>query len=671
MNMKRIVLLSVVLVLFSAFSQVSGNILSNGGFEDGTNEWRFKEDLLDYANSFSGNVALKMSGELGNTFNTATSVQFDVITNKIYVFSLYSMNNSTTGDLQVGLRWINNAGVSLSYTWKNLELDTGWEYYTYMMRPPKGASKMQIYFKPGAQFIGDAWFDEVSIVEMDVLESEPLVGTGPIGFAGSLTSELSYTPEEDWLGGLRLQLYSNIAFGTSTKGFISIGGWLPQEFQFHEFSGAVAITPRSDFKIKNAYIEIDGPWLTGVSNFRTTLGNVALSYSPYTVCLDRWDLWDWAVLDNSNDPASYNSMKRGVSVETLNWGNMNLGGFLIWEDKPTIYSFGGRLTFGKKNSDNIQLVFAKYQDTTNIAPGEKPVLVDQVITAEGMLARGRFRLRNTLGINTKTTPALSEKGNLNMISAEYQINNSTRMFINHWSLDEKFDPIYRDRTPKYDPYLGKKLEWNIVDRLNGQKGEEIGVSLFKDTNKITLAYSRAHNAEEDLINSTLIKISSLVGKVSTEVDYESTKTKIVPYEFGVNNSEQHLVLNAKYPIYNNGVNSHWVTGIYNFHDTTKWGKDESSYLLLGSRFNLKFIQGLQTFFGLRTIAEEGSTKNGFVLGLDCYLAEAISVTLRYATPNRVEEFATQSRGFWTTRYDKYGHPILADNIIKISASAEF
>lgn len=666
--MKRIVLFSAILIILSVFAQAGENLLSNGGFEDGIYEWRIRESSLDFGNSFSGNVSLKMTDDLGNTWNIAASQAFDININKVYVLSLYSMNNGVSGDLYFGFRWINNAGVSLTYNWKRLRVGSDWEYYTLTARPPQGASKMQIYFRLGEEFDGDAWFDEVSLeeslIEMDLVEGEPLIGTGPLGFAGSLVSEISYTPEENLVGGHRLQLYSNIAFGTQIKGFINIGGWLPQEYQFHEFSGSQAI--RSDFKIKKAYIEIDGPWFNGMKNFRTTFGDTAVEYSPYTIYLNRWDLWDWSVMDDNSSPANYNKIRRGISIQTLNWDNMGLGGYLIWDDKPTKYSFGGRLSLGKENANLLRLIFARYQDTTNISPGEKPYFVDQVVTLEGIFRYGNYHLKNTFGLNIKSSQDNSDEGNLNLMSAEYHFNDFSHIFVNYWSLSEKFDPIFRDRTPKFDPYTGKKLKWNLVDRLNGQNGGGFGMVLYKGINKIRLSYNKASTINKEIINNTTICISSMLGKVSVEFDYESTKAKKYLYEVGVINSNKHLSIDTKYLLYNDGVKSYWINGIYNLHDTAMWGKDEASYFLLGSRFNV-----LQTFIGVRTISEESVIQNGFVLGVKCFLAEIISVTVNYASPNRIEELATPARGFWDTRYDKYGHTIMADNIIKLSASVDF
>lgn len=669
MSLNRIVLSIILILLFSLTIQAGENLLSNGGFEEGIYGWNIKESSLDYNNSFSGNVSLHKAGDLGNTWNTVSSHAVDVDTSKQYILSFYSMNNGDSGDLYAGIRWINNAGISLTYSWQSLEIDTGWEYYTLMVRPPQGASKMQVYFRLGEEFIGDAWFDEVVLVEMEVIDAEPLMGTGPLGFAGSLVSEISHTPEENWVGGLRLQLYSNIAFGSQVKGFINIGGWLPQKFQFHEFSGPAAI--RSDFKIKKAYIEIDGPWFSGLGNLRTTLGDAPVEYSPFTINLNRWDLWDWAVMDNLSDPINYNKVRRGISIETLNWNSGGLGCYLLWDDKPTKYSFGGFLSLGKETKNHMKLTYTRYQDTTNVSPGEKPSYIDQAFTIEGMLRRDKYRIKGIAGSNAKALQNKSENGNLYLIDAVYYISGPNNVFVRHWSLDDSFDPIFRDRTPKYDYFTGEKLEWNLVDRFKGQSGYEIGVSLYKDMSKVMLIYSKASDVDRNIIGSATVNTLLKLGEMDVWIDYESSYTRTEPYEFGVINSDKHLAINAEYPLHNDGIKSYWLNGCYSFHDTSRWGKEEVSYLLLKSQFDLIFVDGVQSFIGVRSVKEGNLVQNGFVIGVDCYLVQAINVTLRYASPNIKEEFGTSARGFWDTRFDKYGHPIMADNIFKVSASVEF
>ena len=646
------------------------NILSNGGFERGLNGWSPAARVIAYVDTneaYEGHASLRMEGDSYNSWNVVRSELVPCMAEETYTIKFYSKNAVYPGAIYAGFRWTDRSGqTTIRYDWYRLQNDTPWEPYAFTANPPAGASLVQVLFRLSQNVDGFVWFDDVSLLE-GPLEGE-FTSAGPMGFRGSVTTEVSYTPEERWLAGNRLQLYTDIAFGTSAKAYVHLGGWLPRPDETVSFAGGGST--HAQFNIKHAYIEIDGPWLRGTPNVRTTLGDVSLGYSPYVLQLDRWDLWYWDVMEDSKNPLSYNRMRRGVSVESLEQKKVKGAGFLIFDGHPDIYAYGGKIRF-EQNDTKVNTTAINYLDKKDIPSGEKPKLSDLSYSLEAETTTFGFGVKALLANNIKEIAFEPKKeASFNLASLTYPINQYCNVTFSHWNVDQDFDPIFRDRNPKYNPYTGEKLGWNPVDRYLGQVGTGIGIDIINSAFNLKLQGEQALQSRdvEQLIDNKAFKLTTNLYHVDFILSGEIIETQTEENELGTKNLfvERHYYGSALYPLSKMENLDLNLEGNYRLHEGSR--RESNKHVLVSGLVKTGIFQGAKLFVGKRYVSKPEERLNGIVTGVDLKIAKAINLSIRYADPRESKTVDEKGR---LPAYDRYGDEFIADNIIKLNAVIEF
>mgnify|MGYP000880618069 CR=1 FL=1 len=642
------------------------NLLINGDFKLRSTGWGLGSSAsLDPRNKFAGNSSIKMYGISTDTWNVATT---DRTTNKIsveagqqYILTFVSKNDSLKGIARVGIRWV-AGNTTITYNWLNLRNDTDWEDYRLMVVSPQGASQAQIYLHLQPDFTGNAWFSNFVFTKAKPKEDTGIKSAGPVGFRGSVLTEISYTPEERWVAGNRLQMYTDLVFGTTSKGYIHLGGWLPREDEFHSFASLSSIP--ANLRIKYAYLEVDGPWLGRYLNMRTRLGDLEIAYSPFIMTCDRWELWYWDVMDNPMEQANYNRARRGISVESLGFDKITAGGFLLWDGDPGQYAYGSSLSYGT-TANNLNLIFINYEDHKGNLPGEKPKK-ELSFSIQGKASKGPAGAWCLGAQNQKE--GLNSPKNILQGGLSYDIGKFATLSYSSWSFDKDFDPRYRDRTPRYDLQTGKKLNWNPIDKFKGQEGNGVGITFNNGFFRLDLQSRQALERLDRVnkIQGTELKLDIDLERTmfSLEAEYNTNQVNEINEPLSI---QKGLLASSVFKIKQTKGYSLTLVGNHGMEDVDG-NTSTRSYLVLNTRFLKGPLGGASLFAGARKINTSDQSLKGFVCGLDLLVAREINLIVRYSHPNENKRLDSTQK---LPRYDQHGNYILPDNIVKLSLNVEF
>lgn len=143
------------------------NLVSNPGFENAASggtaplNWLMRAGTWDTATFHNGLRSGMLSPDSANAWNVLNSFEFAVVPGQTYVLNGWVKNASTAGSVALGIRSINAAGVSITYTWKETDRSSVWTRYELTYTAPANAVTAQIYFKADQAANGNAWLDDV------------------------------------------------------------------------------------------------------------------------------------------------------------------------------------------------------------------------------------------------------------------------------------------------------------------------------------------------------------------------------------------------------------------------------------------------------------------------------------------------------------------------------
>ena len=169
-----------------------------------------------------------------------------------------------------------------------------------------------------------------------------------------------------------------------------------------------------------------------------------------------------------------------------------------------------------------------YLDQKGISGGEKPRESEFSYSLDGKITIGPAQLQAV-----KVSSQKSSYQNDNQISGvslanlKYEINDYASLAYEVWSFDKDFDPRFRDRTPRFDPYTGKKLQWNKVDRFAGQIGQGLQLSINSNVLEFNLRNCQATRNQNEKLRNIDFNLSGKFLKTSFETygEYEEIDTR--------------------------------------------------------------------------------------------------------------------------------------------------
>ena len=289
-------------------------------------------------------------------------------------------------------------------------------------------------------------------------------------FSGQIDSELRYTPENEWEGWDQIWIKSVIETGTNAKAYISFGENNTRRGQrSYWWTGEGR---RFGLYIDKAYLTYTGALYADAAPSTVTIGDLAFVYHPYFLKLDYWNEGEYLERE-------YDQSKRGISIDNLRLGPVNSSGFYLWDGSGDLatYSYGCTITWPWK-ADNVRLYLIDYKDL-KLGDLERPEMIQQIRALEtskqvkdnfsvGLILAQLKQMKATLEEGIVSEQELTTY--LADIQGNYKINNNLSATLRYIDFPRVFDPIYRDRTPRFDPYTNEILAWNELDRYSDQKG---------------------------------------------------------------------------------------------------------------------------------------------------------------------------------------------------------
>ena len=487
---------------------------------------------------------------------------------------------------------------------------------------------------------------------------------------GSLYSQIQYTPEQKWEAWHRFQLVQEFNFTGEITVYANLGGWTPR---FYEKNSFPDYQPNAQFTLNRIYAKVEGPVLTGGRPIQIGFGDLAFSYSPYSVWLNRWDKANLLTKEEwANPDFNYNMVRRGISVEELSLLGSDLSAFYLWDGlgdnglgEAIPYPY--RTAFGAKLETRLlSFIYSQYLDAakSDESTSDELVFEEQYLEEDRVFEIalkdkqvGPFIIAGTYANHLNLLEGAKTEADLSLFDVRWQVANETELLGKYYNYGQKFNPRYRDRTPRFEPHTGQKLSWNLADRYRGQKGTAFGIRTTRDDLEVTLLARNYVKNTESIFNEVAARGELKNGRLDLRGLLSLTKEDFEQNQFGTVLSdiyhEAYLAGSLLIKHYKNFA----LSLIGCFHDKKdEYTETEHSY---GLRFALTrgIFEGLKLELGKRNL-------NGLLqdrLNLEYRMPVGLIFIVNYANPNFVEQ----------GEYDRGGERIIKDNCIKLISEIRF
>ncbi|MBP1995376.1 carbohydrate binding domain-containing protein [Paenibacillus eucommiae] len=145
------------------------NLASDPGFELNNGSWSGPAIVYDASTARTGSKSAKMAGS-SHTFNViSTTAALPSNENQEFILKAFSKDTITSGTFQMGLRYIDATGTSISYDWVTAANSSNWHQTVLKARTPAGTKSIQIYFWISQHATGSVWIDDVVWQSQNVL----------------------------------------------------------------------------------------------------------------------------------------------------------------------------------------------------------------------------------------------------------------------------------------------------------------------------------------------------------------------------------------------------------------------------------------------------------------------------------------------------------------------
>ena len=288
-----------------------------------------------------------------------------------------------------------------------------------------------------------------------------------IYLSGNVDTQLRYTPEKK-LETLK-QIYTDITMEGQSGGmklavrFDPYGDpmtWTPLTGSFPNFS----------LQLRRITLSTTAPVYFGGSPAVVSMGDIAVNYSPFI-----------AQMDDTIQVASvlYNPMPRGISLSELivplgGRHQLRVDAFALWDRNSESQRMSKAQGVGAKLSGNLAGVDFTWIQTWRGDEEEAGKSIS--VTDDAFLLEAKRETENSLfwlqyGRSGKkvfeldfATPASQTGGWFGRVRFEGAANESVRYGLEYRNIDAGFDPLYRDRSPRFNEE-GKALKWNPLDAM--------------------------------------------------------------------------------------------------------------------------------------------------------------------------------------------------------------
>jgi hypothetical protein len=480
-------------------------------------------------------------------------------------------------------------------------------------------------------------------------------GAVGIKFSGKADFSLRYTPENNWEGWDELLINSVVESGTNAKLLLSFGENSTTRGERY-FWWENNRERRFGFFIDKAYLSYIGQLYHNAPESNVIIGDLSFSYHPYFLKLDNWDEGEYLSRD-------FDQTKRGILLKDLNLGSFKLGGFYLWDgdgdaSKRAIgYRATKELLYGGFEINAIS--FQIQGDSGNVEKQDTlGILVNQTI-AESIVLNGVFGFMDTKGkegFSHKLTSRLME------IEGVYKVDENVSIKLAFIDFPMDFDPIYRDRTPKFNPRTGEILKWNNLDRYLDQKG--IRLTIHYADPKTAIKAILANYCDHNLDYPTNTGEINIIGEIKLPGRFDLTnkhRLEKQKYRRAGQTFNERLYYSNKFAISRPILNDR-ATLRY-FH-AKRLSSSEYIFqeLAMRNQEGKGMLAGSDLCFGIRKTSLNPNGVYPF-LEFESKLPWGLDFVLRWSKENRIENMEFE--------YDEDDGPIIIDNLFGIRTQLKF
>ena len=349
----------------------------------------------------------------------------------------------------------------------------------------------------------------------------PIQAAVDVRVQGSIYTEIASEPGDLLRAGTRIQLFSEL-FPTSAG--IRIIGLNQKSGHLNTFDGGSFL--RLDNLIDWAEVQLSGDIFPQGPSATVCIGNVEVDYSPYVILLKD---------DMLNSYHSSYLNHRGIALKDLSIKGVKGEGFVLWGfDDFSKNVIGGK--FVKQNehtslegivvdyryrsqdaqekiieafSRNGQLLSELERDHT------RSIEVKQRIGRLGALCFFVANQERNEYKRLSSHDIVLTKDNFTLREYKWEIPliNNVDLLVGYKDVPKGFDPLFRDRTPKFDARTGYYLGSNPIDRYEDRKGFYSEVFAQKDDFRLNLKIEDLREHQALATNFRKVELG-LVGQVS-------------------------------------------------------------------------------------------------------------------------------------------------------------
>lgn len=488
--------------------------------------------------------------------------------------------------------------------------------------------------------------------------------------SGSLYSEIQYTPEQKWEAWHRFQLVQEFNFTGDITVYANLGGWTPRYYEKNSFPD---YQPNAQFALNRIYAKLQGPVLTGGQPIQVGFGDLAIAYSPYSVWLNRWDKAN--ILTNeewANPDFNYNMVRRGFSVEELSLFGSDISAFYLWDGLGDDGSGGAisypyRTAFGTKLDNKLfSFTFSQYLDAekSDESTADELIFEDQYLEKDRVFELalkekqvGPFFIDGTFANHINSNEGLETEADLSLVDLRWPLGENIELLGKYYHYGQDFSPRYRDRTPRFAPNTGAKLNWNELDRYRGQKGSAFGIRSYRDNLRLTVLARNYIKNMDNAFGEIEAEGNLTTSRIELRGILNLAKEDFEPNQFGTALSVSHhrALLEGAFLVKKLSNFDLFLTGYY--HDKKdEYTENEFSY---GIKFAITegSFEGLKLWLNKRNL--DGLMQDR--VSLEYKMPVGLILIANYATPNFIEQGT----------YDRGGETIVKDNCIRLISEIKF
>ncbi len=322
--------------------------------------------------------------------------------------------------------------------------------------------------------------------------------------SGNLKGQIRRTPEAGWEGLKQLNVGARLEGDNRNIKATAVFGGLGDQFTWLPVNSGF---PSFDFKLKRIALSTEAPLYFGGNPVVLSFGDVAVNYSPLL-----------ARMDDSIEVGGviYNPMVRGVSMEGLKLPvsfpartTLEAAAFMLWDsnaepDRMQRAVGGGAKLGAMLWGNKLELVTAQRGDVRQADRTIEKTSASWLLELARESAADQLKLELATDQDTASAPdsSASKQGAFQHLTYTRALDEGIEGSVAYAALDEDFDPLWRDRTPRFNEE-GKATGWNALDgmrfifglpdwQLYSQRQLQFGLNVRQEST--TLAFNLDYRA---------------------------------------------------------------------------------------------------------------------------------------------------------------------------------